>query len=101
MILLWNSLVGKVEIQPEIELKYEMIRFISRTSASCFVGIDLSDEFFDTLMEFNEKLNRIVVSTYVVPRSILRWIPQQISFAIERTRDHIPKQRSSIILVID
>ena len=57
-----------------ISLDQEMIRFVARTSARCFIGIDLSDEFFDTLMEFTELLNKIVVATYFVPQRLLRLI---------------------------
>ena len=56
----------------EIDLASEMIRFVARTSAQCFIGVDLSEDFFETLMEFTHLLNRIVVMTYFIPKQILK-----------------------------
>ncbi|QKF94739.1 cytochrome P450 [Fadolivirus algeromassiliense] len=55
----------------EVDLKAEMSRFISNTSARCFVGIELTDEFFDILTKFSHLLNKIIVITYFVPKWLL------------------------------
>lgn len=58
----------------ELELTEEMIRFVACTSSRCFIGMELSDEFYDTLMKFAHLLNKVVVMTYFLPRSVLRFI---------------------------
>jgi cytochrome P450/alkylated DNA repair dioxygenase AlkB len=55
-----------------IHVTQEMIRFVACTSARCFIGMELDDEFYDTLMKFTELLNNIVVATYFLPRALLR-----------------------------
>lgn len=54
-------------------LKDEMIRFVARTSARCFISVDISDDFFDTLMEFTDLLNQLVIMTYFLPRKVIKW----------------------------
>ena len=55
-----------------INVSKEMIRFVACTSARCFIGMELTDEFYDTLIDFAMELNKIVVLTYFLPRSVLR-----------------------------
>jgi cytochrome P450 len=50
----------------------EMMKFVACTSARCFIGIELSDTFYDTLMTFAHILNKVVVSTYFFPKWFLR-----------------------------
>lgn len=57
-----------------IRITDEMIRFVACTSARCFISVELTDEFYNVLMEFTVLLNRIVVLTYFFPKSILRMI---------------------------
>ena len=49
-----------------------MTKFVARTSASCFLCIDLTDEFYETLMKFAHILNKIVILTYFFPKWFLR-----------------------------
>lgn len=56
----------------KIHVTKEMIRFVACTSARCFIGMELDQEFFDTLMKFTNLLNTIVVLTYFLPRPVLR-----------------------------
>lgn len=55
-----------------LQLKSELIRFVARTSARCFICVDLSEEFFDILMQFTDLLNRLVVLTYFMPRWLIK-----------------------------
>src|SRR5579872_1488318 len=70
-----NSMITRLKNKQgvELDLSKEMIRFIACTSARCFIGMELHDEFYNTLMEFAQLLNHIVVLTYFLPRSVLRW----------------------------
>jgi len=45
-----------------------MMKFIARTSAQCFLCLDLTDKFYDELMTFSHILNKIVVLTYFLPK---------------------------------
>jgi cytochrome P450 len=58
----------------KVNLQNQIIKFIARTSSRCFVSFDITDEFFETLMEFSHLLNKIVVLTYFVPKWILKLI---------------------------
>ncbi len=49
-----------------------MMKFIARTSAQCFLCLDLSDGFYNDLMDFAHLLNKIVVLTYFLPKWFLR-----------------------------
>ena len=48
-----------------------MARFVTCTSARCFVGVELPDHIFDLLMAFNTKLNHVVKLTYFIPKFLL------------------------------
>lgn len=50
-----------------VDMTKKMIRFVSRTSASCFICMDLSEEFMEALETFTDILNKIVVLTYFFP----------------------------------
>lgn len=56
----------------KINLTTEMMRFVARTSARCFIGVDMSEEFMSHLMTFTDHLNKIVVLTYFLPKNILK-----------------------------
>jgi len=68
-----ERLKAKCENGP-INVSKEMIRFVACTSARCFIGMELTDEFYDTLIEFAMELNKIVVLTYFLPKSILKLV---------------------------
>lgn len=51
-----------------------MMKFVARTSAKCFLCIDLTDRFYDDLMSFSHLLNRIVILTYFLPKPVLRLV---------------------------
>lgn len=71
---------------PHFDLSAEMIRFVTFTSARCFVGIRLSDDFFTLLMKFAHRLNSTVVMTYFLPRIVLRYT---VGFQIKRYREQL------------
>ncbi len=56
----------------DCEMKQELIRFVARTSAQCFISVDLSEKFFTLLMEFTDTLNELVVMTYFMPRWLIK-----------------------------
>jgi len=58
----------------KIKLTDEMIRFVSSTSARCFVDMELNDEIYEVLMKFTNKVNQIVVLTYFFPLTFLRYL---------------------------
>lgn len=62
-----EKLDGKI-----VDINKEMINFVSRTSARCFVDVDLDSNFMYHLTEFTKILNKIVVLTHFLPRWILR-----------------------------
>ena len=64
----------KLKSGQTINLKDDLIRFISFTSAKCFINIELDDEFFDLFMKFTNLTNRIVILTYFFPKSLLHFI---------------------------
>lgn len=53
------------------DIAEEMIRFVAFTSASCFIGLDLSEDFYLALQQFTHLLNKIVVLTYFFPKWLL------------------------------
>lgn len=69
-----NKLVLKLKEKSgnEVNLTQETIRFVSHTSARCFIGIQMNDEFYKILMEMTQFLNKVIVWTYYVPKFILR-----------------------------
>lgn len=56
------------------DLTQQMIRFVAATSARCFMGYDINDEFFDALMKFTELLNKIIVLTYFMPKWLIKML---------------------------
>lgn len=75
-------------------LKDEMIRFVARTSARCFISVDISDDFFDTLMEFTDLLNQLVIMTYFLPRKVIKWT---MGRKLDKLRHQLTNQLSSTI----
>ncbi|AGF85680.1 P450 oxygenase domain-containing protein [Moumouvirus goulette] len=55
----------------KLDMIPEMIKFVSRTSARCFIAMDIDEEFYDALQKFTNLLNKIVVLTYFVPHWLL------------------------------
>ncbi len=55
-----------------IDLIYAMTKFVAKTSSRCFIGVDMDDTMLGHLMSFTKVLNRIVVLTYFLPRSIIK-----------------------------
>uniref|UniRef100_A0A6G6ABU9 Cytochrome P450 n=1 Tax=Borely moumouvirus TaxID=2712067 RepID=A0A6G6ABU9_9VIRU len=55
----------------KLDMIPEMIKFVSRTSARCFISMDINEEFYDALRNFTDLLNKIVVLTYFVPHWLL------------------------------
>lgn len=49
-----------------------MMKFIARTSAQCFLCVELTDRFYDVLMRFSHILNKIIILTYFFPKPILK-----------------------------
>ena len=62
----------KNHVSQKISISSEMIRFVANTSARCFIGITMNDQFYDVLIKFTNLLNRIVVLTYFLPKWLLR-----------------------------
>ncbi|QTF49748.1 putative lanosterol 14-alpha demethylase [Acanthamoeba polyphaga mimivirus] len=55
----------------KLDMIPEIIKFVSRTSARCFIAMDIDDEFYDALNKFTNLLNKIVVLTYFIPHWLL------------------------------
>lgn len=55
----------------KINLSEELIKFIAFTSAKCFIGYELTEEFFEIFIKFTNLLNRMVVLTYFCPKFVL------------------------------
>lgn len=55
-----------------IDLIEELVRFVSRTSSSCFICLDLNEELIRPLKKFSDLLNKIVVLTYFLPRWLIK-----------------------------
>lgn len=68
----------KTQGKQNIKLSTEMIKFVSCTSAICFIGIELSDELFDYLMKFTHLQNKIIGYTYFIPRYVLNMTFNQV-----------------------
>lgn len=58
----------------KIDLRKEMIRFVTYTSASCFIGIKLNDALYSEIERFTNLLNKIVILTYFFPKWLLNII---------------------------
>lgn len=64
----------KKEGDAKLKLSEVMTKFVARTSANCFMCLDLTDEFYDTLVSFSWLLNHIVILTYFFPKWFLKMI---------------------------
>lgn len=71
-----------------------MMKFIARTSAQCFLCIDLSDNFYADLMNFSHLLNKIVILTYFFPKWVLRMF---INPLLRRYRNKMIRQLKPLI----
>ena len=69
-----NDLKSSSDTGSKVDLRETMIKFIARTSARCFTGIDLDDELYDSLATYSHLVNRIIVLTYFVPKNILHFV---------------------------
>jgi cytochrome P450 len=72
-----NNMVNKIKKESNdktINILTEMMRFVTCTSARCFVAIELSDEFYDILIKFINLFNKIIGMTYMAPKWLLRLI---------------------------
>lgn len=67
-----KKMVESIKIKNGMKLTPITIKFVSRTSARCFLGISLTDEMSKNLSEFTELLNRIVPLTYFLPKWLIR-----------------------------
>lgn len=56
----------------EVDIYDFMIRFIVCTSAGCFVGMEVTPEFYHILEKFTALLNKLVVLTYFLPKSVIK-----------------------------
>jgi cytochrome P450 len=54
-----------------LKVSDEMIQFVACTSCRCFMGIELTPEIYDVLMQFTHLLNRIIVLTYFMPKWLI------------------------------
>ena len=63
----------KKQVGNKISIGAEMIKFVANTSARCFIGLSISDEFYNELIKFTNLLNKIVVMTYFLPKWLLRY----------------------------
>ncbi|BCS82705.1 cytochrome P450 family domain protein [Cotonvirus japonicus] len=66
-----TAIMRKSHNGKKLDMIPEMIKFVSRTSARCFIAMDINDEFYDALQKFTNLLNKIVVLTYFVPHWLL------------------------------
>ncbi|RWS01198.1 hypothetical protein B4U79_16637 [Dinothrombium tinctorium] len=57
-----------------VQVVSEMVRFVCRTSARCFIGIDMSDEFYENLLQFTQTINKLVVLTYFLPVRLIKFL---------------------------
>lgn len=55
-----------------VDLKTELMSYISRATARCFVGIELDSDFIYHLSEFVKIFNKIIVLTYLLPKWFLQ-----------------------------
>lgn len=58
----------------KMDITTEMIKFVSQTSARCFIDYEMTPEFYQALTSFTKLLNMIVVSTYFFPVWLLNLI---------------------------
>jgi len=77
----------KSKVGQKIDITDEMIRFVSSTSAKCFLGVTFDENVFSTFIKFTKLLNKIIVLTYFFPK----WL---INMTIGRT---LRKYRLEII----
>jgi cytochrome P450 len=64
--------VMRIAPNKTISLQDIAIRFVSDTSASCFIGTSLTDNAFNRLQEFSHQLNSLVVLTYFMPKYLIK-----------------------------
>ena len=59
-------------INKKVNLTDLVIKFIANTSARCFIAIELDDDFYKEFIYFTHLLNKIIVSTYFLPKWFIR-----------------------------
>ena len=57
----------------EVDIYEHMIKFIVCTSSGCFVGMEITPEFYHILEKFTALLNRLVVLTYFLPKNVIKY----------------------------
>ena len=74
----------------KIDLVTEMMRFVTCTSARCFINMDLTDEVFENLLEFAHVLNKLVVLTYFLPKRVIGfWYNKTLSSYRMKVHDYV------------
>ncbi|QKF94706.1 bifunctional protein with cytochrome P450 domain and alkylated DNA repair dioxygenase alkb domain [Fadolivirus algeromassiliense] len=75
-----NKMIERLKLKSNgkpIQISKEMIRFVSNTSARCFIGIELTDQFYDTFIRFTNLLNDTIIKTFKYPKWILKLMVNQ------------------------
>lgn len=57
-----------------ISINDEITRFVLETSVECFISLDLTEEFYDIIQDFNNLLNKVLYLTHFLPKWILKYI---------------------------
>lgn len=69
-----KKMIKNVQVNEDINLSDVAIKFVTRTSARCFIDVDLDNKLFDDIMEFTKTLNSIVVLTYFIPKWLIKLV---------------------------
>jgi len=78
----------------DVDIYDYMIRFIVCTSAGCFVGMEVTPEFYCVLEKFTSLLNKLVVLTYFLPKIVIK---NTVGLVLKKYRNQMARMLYPII----
>jgi cytochrome P450 len=89
-----NTMKTEIADGDEVDIYEYMIKFIVCTSSGCFIGMEITPEFYHILEKFTALLNKLVVLTYFLPKNVIKYT---IGLLLKRYRDQMARMLYPII----
>jgi cytochrome P450 len=89
-----NNMKNEIADGSDVDIYDYMIRFIVCTSAGCFVGMEVTPEFYHILEKFTALLNKLVVLTYFLPKIVIK---NTIGLLLKKYRNQMAQMLYPII----
>jgi cytochrome P450 len=89
-----DTMKKEIKDGSEVDIYEHMIKFIVCTSSGCFVGMEMTPEFYHILEKFTSLLNKLVVLTYFLPKNVIKYT---IGRLLRKYRNQMAKMLYPII----